>query len=207
MSNEFEYELDLLALGVGGIGAIIASAWTLLPSVVYLGPRSGMLTQNKLWLELAGVGLLLVVGLIRVWRTSDGSWRQSDTSVFTQGGVTLLIGVVLLTQVVAPVAADITGGSTNTAEDTPTPAVEGSNLKVVHLDITGMSCPGCSNSISAYLSDQPGVKAVDITFEKKGGTVVYDPQQISAEEIATGKVFEGYYNATVTSVDDYEGNS
>lgn len=205
MSDEFEYELDLLALGVGGLGALIASAWTLLPSVVSLGPQAGIVTQNKLWLELAGVGLLLVVGVVRAWRTSDGSWRASDTSVLTQGGATLLIGAVLLTQVVAPVAADITAAPTT--GDTQSPAVQGSNLKVAHLDIDGMSCSGCSNSISSYLAEQQGVKAVDITFEERGGTVVYDPEQTSSEEIATNNVFDGYYNATVTKVTDYEENS
>jgi copper chaperone CopZ len=215
MTEGFEYELDLLALGVGLISAVIATAWTLIPSLVSLGPQAGVLVRNRLWLQLAGVSLLLLVSLVRVWRTSDGSWRETDTSMFTQGGVTLLIGVVVVTQVVAPVAADMTAASPETAPGLngasqasgQSPATQQANLKVVHLDITGMSCPGCSNSISTYLANQQGVTQVDITFAKRGGTVVYNPQTTSAKELANSRVFQGYYDATITNVENYNGTT
>jgi copper chaperone CopZ len=215
MTEGFEYELDLLALGVGLVSAVIATAWTLIPSLVPLGPQAGVLARNKLWLQLAGVSLLLLVSLVRVWRTSDGSWQETDTSMFTQGGATLLIGVVLVTQIVAPVAADITATSPETApglngaSQSPeqSTATQQATLKIVHLDITGMTCPGCANSISTYIAKQPGVKNVDITFAKRGGTVVYNPQTISAKKLANSRVFQGYYNATITNVENYHGTA
>lgn len=207
MRDELAYELDLLALGIGLVSALIASAWALLPSLVYLGPETGFLARHKPWFQLGGVGLLLAVGVVRAWRAKNGRWRDTDTAILTQGGVTLLVGVVLFTQIVAPVAADVTSASASTtptdnseavAHDSDTP------LKVVHLNIEGMSCGGCANTISTHLEDQPGVKAVDITFSERGGTVVYNPGQTSAEEIANSEIFQSYYSAKIEKVEEYQ---
>lgn len=63
------------------------------------------------------------------------------------------------------------------------------------------------NTISTHLEEQPGVKAVDITFSERGGTVVYDPEQTSAEEIANSEIFQGYYSAEIEKTEEYEENS
>lgn len=193
----FEYELDVLALGAGLLGALIASAWALLPSLVYLGPQAGVLTTNRLWLQLGGIAFLILVAVTQAYRTQRSF--APDSTVLTQGGVTLAVGFLLFSQVVAPAAAAATSP---TQQDTQQ-QLAGENLKVVHLNVNGMSCPGCAGSISTYLQKQQGVKAVDITYQQKGGTVVYDSSATSAEEIANSEVFQGYYSAEIKNVKDY----
>ncbi|MDG5776708.1 heavy metal translocating P-type ATPase [Haloarculaceae archaeon H-GB2-1] len=51
------------------------------------------------------------------------------------------------------------------------------------LDITGMSCANCSQSIADALDDRDGVTDSNINFATDEGTVEYDPETVSLAEI------------------------
>jgi len=56
-------------------------------------------------------------------------------------------------------------------------------LNAVNLNITGMSCVNCSNSIESYLSSTNGVTEVSVNFSTGTGRVSYDGEKIKLEEI------------------------
>lgn len=55
--------------------------------------------------------------------------------------------------------------------------------KTLQVAIEGMTCGGCAAGINGTLSRLEGVQKTDITFEKKGGTVVYDSAKIDENKI------------------------
>lgn len=57
------------------------------------------------------------------------------------------------------------------------------NTKTVNLTIEGMSCGACAASIKSALQKLDGIKKIDITFEKKGGTVEFDPAKVDETKI------------------------
>lgn len=74
-------------------------------------------------------------------------------------------------------------------------------LRQATLQIDGMTCPACPETIKTALMQLKGVVDADISFEKHGGTVIYDARKITAGEISASKIFSwGVYTAEV--VDD-----
>jgi copper chaperone CopZ len=74
-------------------------------------------------------------------------------------------------------------------------------LRQATLKISGMTCPACPQTIKTALLQLEGVVDVEISLKDQRGTVVYDASKITAEEIATSKIFSwGVYTAEV--VDD-----
>ena len=55
--------------------------------------------------------------------------------------------------------------------------------RTIHLDITGMSCANCSGTIQDTLESLDGVSEADANFATDEGSVEYDPDEVSLEEI------------------------
>lgn len=195
-ASGFEIEIDLTAVGIGLIGALLATASTLLPNLVYLGQTSIVLAQHQQLLQLAGVALILAASLVQARRTT-GDWALPG-SVLKQAGATFVAAYLLISFVAVPALAS--AGSSSGPQQT-----EGENLRVAYLKVDGMVCQGCQASINSFLRKQPGVKSTGIKLAESGGPVVFDPAKISAEELANGQIFQGYYDATVESVEQYNG--
>lgn len=58
-----------------------------------------------------------------------------------------------------------------------------SNLKQIELDIVGMNCSGCANSINSYLSKLNGIKKVDVSFSSETAKVDYEENLIQLNKI------------------------
>ena len=59
------------------------------------------------------------------------------------------------------------------------------NLKKVEVGIEGMTCQiGCAKTIESKLSKTEGIRSVAVLFEKKSGTIVYDSNKISKDDIS-----------------------
>jgi Cu+-exporting ATPase len=67
------------------------------------------------------------------------------------------------------------------------------------LDIQGMSCANCSQTITQALTDLDGVSEANINFATDEGTVEYDPEETSLGEIYTA-IDDAGYSAMSTSV-------
>ena len=53
----------------------------------------------------------------------------------------------------------------------------------VFLAIEGMTCNSCVEGIQSVVSDQSGVKSVDVSLENNEGVVKFDPLAVSAERL------------------------
>jgi Cu+-exporting ATPase len=58
-----------------------------------------------------------------------------------------------------------------------------SNLKQIELDIVGMNCSGCANSINSYLSKLNGVKKVDVSFSSETAKIDFEENLIALTKI------------------------
>lgn len=56
-------------------------------------------------------------------------------------------------------------------------------VKTVKLEVEGMTCGSCAASVTTALKQIDGVGTMDITFEKKGGTVEYNPAKVNEQTI------------------------
>jgi Cu+-exporting ATPase len=57
------------------------------------------------------------------------------------------------------------------------------NLKQIELDIVGMNCSGCANSINSYVSKLEGVKNVSVSFSSETAKIDYEENLISLPKI------------------------
>lgn len=68
--------------------------------------------------------------------------------------------------------------------------------KSIALSIDGMTCVHCATGIEKRLSKAKGVKQTQVSYPEGKGTFVYDPEIVSAEEIATAINGIGNYRVT-----------
>jgi copper chaperone CopZ len=66
------------------------------------------------------------------------------------------------------------------------------NARRLTLSIEGMFCAGCARSIESSLSVVPGVVRSKVDPQSGSGQVVYDPSQISKQEIIDKPIFATY---------------
>ena len=64
--------------------------------------------------------------------------------------------------------------------------------RTTHLDITGMSCANCSGTIQDTLESLDGVSKADANFATDEGSVTYDPEEVSLQEIYDAIDESGY---------------
>ena len=56
-------------------------------------------------------------------------------------------------------------------------------METVTLNITGMTCGGCVNSVRKVITALDGVSAVDVSLERAQATVSFDPAQSKSADI------------------------
>jgi P-type Cu+ transporter len=78
------------------------------------------------------------------------------------------------------------------------------NYEVTELDILGMSCVNCANSIKTYLSKVDGVYNVEVNFTSEIAGIEYDPNKISKGDIITDIRKMGYDVMEEENEDDTE---
>ncbi|XP_069842350.1 copper-transporting ATPase 1 isoform X2 [Dendropsophus ebraccatus] len=60
---------------------------------------------------------------------------------------------------------------------------QGITSKVAVVNIEGMTCNSCVQSIEGFISQKPGVKSISVSLANKNGTIEYDPGVTSPEAI------------------------
>ena len=68
-------------------------------------------------------------------------------------------------------------------------------MKTVRLNVTGMSCEGCANSVRSALSQVEGVHSADVSLDKK--TAVLEVEDTVQATDLVGAVEAAGYQATV----------
>jgi len=72
------------------------------------------------------------------------------------------------------------------------------STRTAHLELHGMSCANCAESIGERVGDLPGVASVDVNYATDEGTVEYDPSETSLRDIVRAVSEAGYGAATET---------
>lgn len=65
------------------------------------------------------------------------------------------------------------------------------------LEIEGMTCDGCAETITRRLQQAPGVKDVLIDWETRLGIVIFDSDVTDEEGIVGDRTFRTNFKATV----------
>ncbi len=66
-------------------------------------------------------------------------------------------------------------------------------MTTITLNIQGMTCGGCVNSVKRALTNLSGVRQADVSLEKGQASVEYDPAQVLPEQLKAA-VREGGYD-------------
>jgi periplasmic mercuric ion binding protein len=104
--------------------------------------------------------------------------------IFTAAAALVIAGVGL---------ASITSSSNATASATDATVKE----KTQVFAIEKMTCATCPITVKTAMKKVDGVSSVDVDFEAKTATVVYDPAVATAEQIANASTNAGYPASTV----------
>jgi len=65
-------------------------------------------------------------------------------------------------------------------------------LRLAELSLPGMFCAGCAWSSENALEGMQGVVSADVDIETKTGTVVYDPNLITKEQLVEDGLIQAY---------------
>jgi len=84
------------------------------------------------------------------------------------------------------------GGGSQQAEKSAKPEIDPSQLVEVSLDVKGMTCTGCENSIVRALASLDGVYEADADFQKELVVVKFDPALVNIEQITDAITRTGY---------------
>ena len=65
-------------------------------------------------------------------------------------------------------------------------------METIQLNIQGMTCNGCVNSVKNVLQKTPGVTGVEVSLEQNRATVTYDPKQANPAQLKAAVEDAGY---------------
>ena len=70
-------------------------------------------------------------------------------------------------------------------------------VRLVRINITGMTCQSCVRNIETFLSDQPGVESVVVSLERATATVGYD-WSVTDQHIIAGRTQNSELRTSLT---------
>ena len=55
--------------------------------------------------------------------------------------------------------------------------------KTVHIQVSGMTCGGCTNFVKNTIQNLKGIESTDVSLENAEASVVFDSNKITAQQI------------------------
>ena len=169
----------------GAIGAIIASICYFLPLLLIFAGVSVaaglVVSQYRPFFLLLGVLFVVFYILLNIYsKTQNSSCSFVEVSKKERKFVITTIFAfftlfALINFLIIPML-DSTRGDKKVLENPET-------YRTVELKITGMTCPGCADVLERLLIKKTGVVNADVDYESGYARVVFDPAQISVDEI------------------------
>ncbi|OIQ79743.1 copper chaperone CopZ [mine drainage metagenome] len=65
-------------------------------------------------------------------------------------------------------------------------------MDMVTLQIAGMACGGCANTVKQALLELPGVAGAEVSHADASAIVSYDPDRVTLEQMRNAIVSAGY---------------
>jgi copper chaperone len=78
-------------------------------------------------------------------------------------------------------------------------------MKTNTLDVSGMTCGGCTAKVTRALSALPGVAKVDVSLPKKAAEVTFDEALVSVDDMRAALRTAGYGDAAAPEVTSSKG--
>jgi copper chaperone CopZ len=176
--------MSIRGAGGGAFGAFIASVCCLLPLLLVfagVGVAAGLVvSQYRPFFLLLGtlfVGLYIVLNLyVKVQGScSFGEVIKKERRFVLTTIATFLFLLALVNLLVVPALGSMLAGEPEEPEAYP--------LKGVDLKISGMSCPSCADVLEEVLTGKAGVARAEVSYGEGSARVVFDPVQITVDEI------------------------
>ena len=79
-----------------------------------------------------------------------------------------------------------------TEETSQAESIPEANLKLVHLEVKGMTCEGCENAVVKSISQLDGIQEASASHLAEEAIVQYDSTRVSMEAIAQAISDAGY---------------
>ena len=65
-------------------------------------------------------------------------------------------------------------------------------MRHIVLNVSGMTCSGCTNSVKKVLTALPGVTQADVSLEHNNVAVTYDPEKTDPENFKAAIASAGF---------------
>ena len=95
---------------------------------------------------------------------------------------------------------NLTPGGSNVLSGEEASLKATSNQKKVILTDLGMTCPNCEYAVSSGLMKTKGITAFEVNLSKDRATMVFDPSQVTIDQIKQAIADVGYEVGEVTEV-------
>lgn len=106
--------------------------------------------------------------------------------------VWMMISLMLVLMLGACATSDTSDAGDNAATTTQDAAV----TKTVKLNVEGMTCGSCVNSVQTALTERDGVSDCSVSLDENMATVTYDPGKVNESDLLAAVEKTGY-RATV----------
>ncbi len=186
------YEGETRSGIAGGVYAtLISSICCIIPLILLIlgiGLSVGLaISMYRPYFIFAGIVFAGVYIFTHIWRESRKCACSTTEMVRREGKFimstifTFILGLLLINFLVLPLLSNSvlkSGGDINSIPD--------GKLTAIKLRIDGMTCESCAGIIQEKLMKMKGVVKADISYRDGSGTVVFDPQLISVNQILEG---------------------
>lgn len=86
----------------------------------------------------------------------------------------------------------VTACGSNTSSEKKSVPEKKSAVEVVVMDVSGMHCESCVNTITEVLTELEGVSDVKVSLEYEQAKVKFDPDVVTADELKEAVEEKGY---------------
>ncbi|WP_211213484.1 metal-binding (seleno)protein [Paucidesulfovibrio longus] len=115
--------------------------------------------------------------------------------VWQIAATTILLGDLTI----APMTLPASCGCSTTCGVTSAHAAES---QTVDLALEGLTCASCKFAVKAALKRLDGVEQVDVNYEERKATVVYDPEKVTPQQLVDAVNATGFHAELRSSADE-----
>lgn len=108
-------------------------------------------------------------------------------------------GLLLSGLIVAPLTLPTSCGCSSTCGLSSAHATESSTA---HLALDGLTCAACKFAVKGALSRLDGVSQVNVGYQEKKATVVYDPEKVTPRQLVDAVRKSGYQAELLPSTNE-----
>jgi copper chaperone len=121
-------------------------------------------------------------------------WKNLSTRIFLTIVIILSVGLLIIScnqQAAQAPSTEKHEGSEAKVEKKKAVETDGP-IETVTLEVSGMTCDGCVNTVTNSLQSLDGVQEVTVTLEPPLAIVKYSPGKVTVDQMTAGVKAKGY---------------